>query len=71
MNFKKLDVADAARGQADLFREIEHAADGQHGARNDGRIDVKFTDQNLVVDTSVISGIPYHYSVEVEIRRWN
>jgi len=36
-----------------------------------GKLDVKFTEQDLQIDSSEISGIPYDYSVEVQIRKWS
>ena len=36
----------------------------------DGKIDVKFTEQNLEISASEITGIPYIISTDVQIRRW-
>jgi hypothetical protein len=38
---------------------------------NDGRIDVRFTEQNLEISSSRITGIPYIISTEVQVRRWS
>jgi len=38
---------------------------------SDGRVDVKFTDQNLKISSSRITGIPYIISTEVQVRRWD
>lgn len=37
----------------------------------DGKIDVKFTEQNLEISASEITGIPYIISSEVQVRRWD
>jgi len=37
----------------------------------DGKIDVKFTEQNLEISASEITGIPYIISTDVQIRRWD
>jgi hypothetical protein len=37
---------------------------------NDGKLDVEFPEQNLGIGYSQISGIPYGWSTEVQIRRW-
>ncbi len=37
----------------------------------DGMIDVKFTEQNLEISASKITGIPYIISTEVQVRRWD
>jgi len=38
---------------------------------NDGKIDVKFTEQNLEISASEITGVPYIISTDVQIRRWD
>jgi hypothetical protein len=38
---------------------------------NDGKLDVKFDEQNFIVSTSEIFGIPYDWSTEVQVRKWN
>ncbi len=38
---------------------------------SNGKLDVKFSEQNLEVGSSQITGIPYSWSTEVQIRRWN
>ncbi len=38
---------------------------------SDGRIDVKFTEQNLEISASEITGIPYIISSEIQARRWS
>ena len=35
-----------------------------------GKLDVKFTEQNLQISSSEITGIPYVWSTEVQVRRW-
>ncbi len=37
----------------------------------DGRVDTKFTEQDMQVSSSEIMGIPYIWSVEAQVRRWN
>ncbi|MBR9705377.1 hypothetical protein GOV12_08235 [Candidatus Pacearchaeota archaeon] len=37
---------------------------------NDGRIDLKLTEENLVISSSQIDGIPYTWSTQVQVRRW-
>jgi hypothetical protein len=37
---------------------------------SNGILDVKFTEQNLDINLSVIKGIPYSWSSEIQIRRW-
>jgi hypothetical protein len=37
---------------------------------NDGTVDAKFTIDDLQVQTSEISGIPYFWSTEVQVRKW-
>jgi len=37
----------------------------------DGRVDVKFTEQNLEISASEITGVPYIISTDVQIRRWD
>jgi len=37
---------------------------------NNGIIDVKFTEQNLDVNSTEIEGVPWHYAVEVLVRKW-
>lgn len=36
-----------------------------------GKIDVKFSEQNFEIDTSQITGIPYDWSTEVQVRKWS
>jgi hypothetical protein len=38
---------------------------------SNGKLDVKFTNQNFDIGTSQISGIPYDWSTEVQIRKWD
>lgn len=38
---------------------------------SDDRVDVKFSDQDLTIVTNEIIGIPFGYSTEVQIRRWD
>ena len=45
-----------------LFKQIDFDSDGF--------IDIKLTEQSLDINSSIISGIPIHYSTEVQIRRW-
>ncbi len=40
-------------------------------AGGDGKIDIKFTEQDMQIDTSEIVGIPYTWSTEVQVRRWD
>lgn len=35
------------------------------------KLDVKFTEQDLQIDSSQITGIPYDYSIEVQVRKWS
>ena len=37
---------------------------------NDGKIDVKFAEQDLGISSSEIAGIPYTWATEVQIRKW-
>ncbi|MBT4136197.1 VWA domain-containing protein [archaeon] len=37
---------------------------------NDGKLDVKFTEQDFAISSSQIIGIPYGWSSEIQIRRW-
>jgi hypothetical protein len=37
---------------------------------NDGKVDAKFTEDDLQIQTSEISGIPYFWSTEVQVRKW-
>ncbi len=37
---------------------------------SDGKLDVKFSEQDLGVGYSEISGIPYEWSTEVQVRKW-
>lgn len=37
---------------------------------NNGKLDVKFTEQNLEIGSSEITGIPYDWSTEVQVRKW-
>jgi hypothetical protein len=37
---------------------------------NDGTVDAKFTIDDLQIKTSEISGIPYFWSTEVQVRKW-
>lgn len=37
---------------------------------SDNRVDSKFSENNLDIQTSGITGIPYTYGTEVEIRAW-
>jgi len=37
---------------------------------NDGRLDTKITEQNLQISASEVTGIPYDWSTEVQVRRW-
>jgi len=37
----------------------------------DGRVDTKFTEQDLQISSSEITGIPYIWSVEAQVRRWS
>ncbi|MEM0465880.1 MAG: VWA domain-containing protein [Candidatus Pacearchaeota archaeon] len=37
---------------------------------NDGKIDLKLTENNLVITSSQIDGIPYSWSTQVQVRRW-
>jgi hypothetical protein len=38
---------------------------------SDGRSDVRFTEDNLVILSTEISGIPYAWNTEVQVRRWH
>jgi len=38
---------------------------------SDNKIDTKFSEQNLEIDSSEITGIPFTYSSEIQIRVWN
>ncbi|MDD5192916.1 MAG: VWA domain-containing protein [Candidatus Nanoarchaeia archaeon] len=37
---------------------------------NDGRLDIKFTEQNLQISSSQVIGIPFPYETEVQVRKW-
>ena len=37
---------------------------------SDGKLDIKFTEQDLEISSSEIAGIPYDYSMEVHVRKW-
>ena len=37
---------------------------------NDGKLDTKISEQNLQISASEITGIPYDWSTEVQVRRW-
>ncbi len=37
----------------------------------DGRLDIKFSEQALQIDTSQITGIPFTWYTEVQVRRWD
>lgn len=37
---------------------------------SDGQIDVIFSENNLVINSTEVAGIPYGWSTEVQIRRW-
>lgn len=37
----------------------------------DGKIDIKFSEQALQIDTSQITGIPFTWYTEVQVRRWD
>ena len=37
---------------------------------SDGKMDVKFTADNLIITSSEITGIPFGWSTEVQVRRW-
>jgi hypothetical protein len=37
---------------------------------NNGKIDMKLSDENLVISSSEINGIPYSWSTQVQVRRW-
>jgi hypothetical protein len=36
----------------------------------DGRLDTKITEQNLQISASEVTGIPYDWSTEIQVRRW-
>ena len=36
----------------------------------DGKLDTKITEQNLLISSSEVTGIPYDWSTEVQVRRW-
>lgn len=36
----------------------------------DGRLDTKITEQNLLISSSEVTGIPYDWNTEVQVRRW-
>jgi len=38
---------------------------------SDGRLDVEFTSQDLKINPSTITGIPYDWSTEIQVRTWN
>lgn len=42
----------------------------QLDTNSNNKIETKFSQQNLEIDTSEITGIPYTWSTEVQIRRW-
>lgn len=35
-----------------------------------GKLDTKLTDENLIISSSEINGIPYSWSTQVQVRRW-
>jgi hypothetical protein len=37
---------------------------------NNDQCDIKFSEQNLVMNFSHITGIPFSWSTEIQIRRW-
>ncbi len=37
----------------------------------DGKLDVRFTEEDMSIETAEIFGIPYSWSTEVQVRRWN
>ena len=37
---------------------------------SDGKVDTKFSEENFVIDANEISGIPYTWSSEVQVRVW-
>ncbi len=37
---------------------------------NNGKLDVKFTEQNLQISSANVTGIPFPYETEVQIRKW-
>ena len=37
---------------------------------SDGKVDVQFAEQDLVIELSEITGIPWPWSTEVQVRKW-
>ena len=38
---------------------------------SDNKVDVKFSEQDLQISASEITGIPYTWATEVQVRKWS
>ena len=47
----------------DLFKLLD--------SDSNGKLDIKFSEQNLEISSSEIKGIPYIWSTQIQIRRWD
>jgi len=64
----------------DIYSECEGATDAIQIAvynllesmdfNSDGMVDIDFNEDNIQISTSDLEGVPFHYSTEVQVRKW-